>query len=51
MRLVKSAVPGPLRLETDTGRIAHLGLIRAGGQVDYAACLSRNFLSNTAGLT
>jgi hypothetical protein len=28
-----------------------LGLIRVGGQFDYAACLSVNRLSNSAGLT
>lgn len=28
-----------------------LGLIRFGGQSDYAACLSVNCLSNSAGLT
>ena len=28
-----------------------LGLNRSGGQFDYAACLSVNVLSNSAGLT
>ncbi len=33
------------------GGVVFLGLIRFGGQLDYAACLSVNRLSNSAGLT
>ena len=33
------------------GRRTGLGLIRFGGQSDYAACLSVNAFSNSAGLT
>ncbi|HUL61366.1 MAG TPA: hypothetical protein VLU43_18960 [Anaeromyxobacteraceae bacterium] len=42
--------PGHDVLDTDVDYTS-VGLIRFGGQFDYAACLSVNCLSNSAGLT
>lgn len=47
-RLIPSEL---LKLTHPKLRAAFMGLIRFGGQFDYAACLSVNRLSNSAGLT
>lgn len=53
LRLGESAraVAKGLGVSRNTVREYAVGLIRSGRQLDYAACLSRAALSNSAGLT